>query len=600
MGLESFRITEQKALRLAECAVVPPIMVIAGPNGVGKSTLLWHLKQRTGNVQVSGNVLYLPPHRIWRRQSIQYNLLWGTPLRFSDSLASNSVQGYQGMRMFEGSRSADSADEAFSVVKYALAQFETRKQSAVSALLESRGHVTKEDVGDIYAPVRTLTQFLLPHLTFSRIDATNRGDVRCLWSRTDGSGTMEIDMDDLSSGERAVVSLFMPFLEDQIDEALSALESAVGVRATPKEPQDIVVLVDEPELHLHPVLQARLLDYLRALAARGRVQFVLATHSPTLLAAAEYTELFVLTPPLSGEPQNQLVQLADSHERLAAMRDLCGDTYVLTACRSIVCLEGEAPASAGKAPPDARIYELLCPELAGHILLPFGGKQNVIQAAQRLRGLLEAEIPVVSVMALVDSDQDDGPAPEPWIVTLPVAMMENFLLDAETIWAFLQPHREKSGINSAADVEKVLRSLALARREDEISLRVLRKLRPRQISPRGASLAAIKTNLETQLEEARRGLPSDEDLQRIIVQESSHVDKILNEQTELQHFHGKELLRAFHQKHVNPIGIGHRAFVLELARTLANDADRRLPIATVVAEVLRLNRLVQEPVNTNA
>ena len=48
MAAKSFRIENNKAIRLAECVAVPPLMVICGANGTGKSTLLWELKQRHG------------------------------------------------------------------------------------------------------------------------------------------------------------------------------------------------------------------------------------------------------------------------------------------------------------------------------------------------------------------------------------------------------------------------------------------------------------------------------------------------------------------------------------------------------------------------
>lgn len=43
MALKRFRVEDQKALRLAVCDDVPVVMLIAGPNGVGKSTLLYSL-----------------------------------------------------------------------------------------------------------------------------------------------------------------------------------------------------------------------------------------------------------------------------------------------------------------------------------------------------------------------------------------------------------------------------------------------------------------------------------------------------------------------------------------------------------------------------
>ena len=47
MSLTSFKVVNQEAVRLAEAAQVPPVMVIAGPNGVGKSTVLFRLRSVT-------------------------------------------------------------------------------------------------------------------------------------------------------------------------------------------------------------------------------------------------------------------------------------------------------------------------------------------------------------------------------------------------------------------------------------------------------------------------------------------------------------------------------------------------------------------------
>jgi len=43
--ITAFKITDHKAIRLAECDSVPRIMIIFGRNGVGKSTLLYAVKE---------------------------------------------------------------------------------------------------------------------------------------------------------------------------------------------------------------------------------------------------------------------------------------------------------------------------------------------------------------------------------------------------------------------------------------------------------------------------------------------------------------------------------------------------------------------------
>ncbi|MCP4304801.1 MAG: AAA family ATPase [bacterium] len=43
------------------------------------------------------------------------------------------------------------------------------------------------------------------------------------------------------------------------------------------------LLVEQPEVHLHPALQARLADMFVSLALKGRSQFILETHSEHLI-----------------------------------------------------------------------------------------------------------------------------------------------------------------------------------------------------------------------------------------------------------------------------------------------------------------------------
>jgi putative ATP-dependent endonuclease of OLD family len=66
-----------------------------------------------------------------------------------------------------------------------------------------------------------------------------------------------------------------------------------------------VLLVEEPEAHLHPQLQAVLLDYLQETARKsqqaavpggwlGQVQVIVTTHAPMLAAHTHVAELVVL------------------------------------------------------------------------------------------------------------------------------------------------------------------------------------------------------------------------------------------------------------------------------------------------------------------
>jgi len=78
--------------------------------------------------------------------------------------------------------------------------------------------------------------------------------------------------DQLSSGEAQLLSIAIDIL------TISALWS---LQSTPSR----ILLIDEPDAHIHPDLQVRFADFLVHVATRFKLQVVIATHSTTLLAA---------------------------------------------------------------------------------------------------------------------------------------------------------------------------------------------------------------------------------------------------------------------------------------------------------------------------
>ncbi len=75
-----------------------------------------------------------------------------------------------------------------------------------------------------------------------------------------------------------------------------------------------VLLVDEPDAHLHVILQDAIFHELKTVAERDRSQLVIATHSEVIINAVEPTELIVSM----GEPK----QLASTEEKRALIRSL--------------------------------------------------------------------------------------------------------------------------------------------------------------------------------------------------------------------------------------------------------------------------------------
>lgn len=201
-------------------------MLIAGPNGCGKSTLLNALREHPG----ASRPLYVGPHRTSRRQQVQYRYITSQPISVEQILASQSLPGFEGISLTSGARDAWNFDESLSYVKHGLCQIEIDRQQAIAARYDRDQEIAKGTFPDPWAPLRELTTNLLPHLSFSRIDTTNRNEVRCLWKVHHKSDL--VDLDDLSSGEKSVVQMFFPLVEHRIRALLAEMrgESPVADR----------------------------------------------------------------------------------------------------------------------------------------------------------------------------------------------------------------------------------------------------------------------------------------------------------------------------------------------------------------------------------
>jgi ABC-type multidrug transport system ATPase subunit len=443
-------------------------MIIAGPNGAGKSTLLYEISKKRQGVEIEGvtKILYQPPHRAIRKTNIQRGWLGGGMKFLSDLLSLESVDGYQGLSLQNSARTPDNIDEAGSTIKHTLGKIENKRQSVLTEFIdlskESNTQINTSKIPDIYQPLKELTKYLLPHLAFQKVDFHNEDNIKCIWKRTDKSGDKEIDIDDLSSGEKSIIILFLPLIESEIHENLKKLETSTAPDSTIRN-EDLVLIIDEPELHLHPDLQAKILSYIRVLSSKKNVQFIVSTHSPTILDQAYDDELYLLTQKTDAAgTDNQLRKIASSIEKLEALKQLTGNAYYITTGRSIICIEGEH-ASDTKVT-DIRLLEILYPRSTAYTFVPSGGKGNVINTVKNLRLHLTEEKFSIAVYGLTDKDQG-LPSEVEGVFCLPVCMIENLLLVPESISEYLNTN---SISKTPKEIKEILDTIATGLVEQEI------------------------------------------------------------------------------------------------------------------------------------
>lgn len=552
MRIGKFEILNQRSIRVARCDAVPRLMVIAGPNGCGKSTLLNSVRSSAGY----SNIVYVGPHRAMRKQQVQQRHLMAQSLSFETLLASQNVSSIKGIRIFDGSRDPWGYDESANYLKHTLCQIEVDRLQAIGSRVDRVGEILKGSLVDPWKPLRELTRNLLPHMTFERIDASNRDQVRVLFRvhRLDAL----VDLDDLSSGEKSIVQMFYPLIEHEI----KALVKEIEVATTPAVRPEICVLIDEPELHLHPNLQVKVLDYLRVITSKQPLQVIVATHSPTIVEAASFEELFLLRPiELVGTDANQLIRVASDEERLSTLRALFGSTHNLTSMLPVVVVESVANEH-GRAVTDRQLYRALHPSFDRVTLIAGGGKRECISLLRSLAPALAEFSTALRVVALLDKDcaeiVKDG------VELLPVSMIENFFLDPDVIYEAIESVRARTSFATIDDVTAALDAILTGARDREIGRRVAAALGPTFFFPPSAltdvepKVAVFKASID------ERYSPSA--IAKATAHATTVVDGVADSKRRREEYDGKRILADFFGQHLHDSTLSRPVFAFYAAR----------------------------------
>ncbi len=528
-------------------------MVIAGPNGSGKSTLLNAIRSNAGYT----NIMYVGPHRAMRRQTVQQRHLMTQAFSLEALLSSPSISGIEGIRIFDGNRDPWGYDESANYLKHTLCQIEVDRHQAISNRVDREGEIQRGSLLDPWKPLRELTNNLLPHMTFERIDATNRDQVRVLFRvhRLDAL----VDLDELSSGEKSIIQMFYPLVERDIKSLVREIDTG------PHDPDrpGLCVLIDEPELHLHPNLQLKVLDYLRVLTSRQRTQVIVATHSPTIVEGATFEELFLLRPLelVQGE-DNQLVRVAQDEDRLAALRTLFGSTHNLTSLQPVVVVEGSGDSGAGKSVADRRLYRALHPGFDRATLISGGGKRECVALARALQRALSEFSAQLKVVALLDKDIEEGGGG--LVKLLPVSMIENLFVDPDVIFEAIESVLDRTSFRTVDDVTNALETLLIDLESHEIGRRAAAALEASHFHP-PSDLGTLREKADAFVVDVQAKY-SDSSLESARVAATEAVETIRSTQRRREEFDGKRVLTDFFRQHLQSSTLSRQVFAFYAAR----------------------------------
>lgn len=217
------------------------INILLGKNGSGKSTLLKNVEQHLTN-SAQGECNYVTPER-------------GGTLSYSANVEQNSATNDDWIL---GQKRQNQWNQFKS---YSISQF--RKLELLSLREIEQNHEIRQDLDHSFDSIVQQINELLNNV---RIERTNKGDFE-IFHKESGD---KLKPNQISSGESELISLTI--------ECLTFAKSC-------EQEKDNYLFLDEPDVHLHPDLQAQFIVFLIQLVEAHNFKIIIATHSTAILGA---------------------------------------------------------------------------------------------------------------------------------------------------------------------------------------------------------------------------------------------------------------------------------------------------------------------------
>lgn len=472
MRIVSIQVRDTPPIKLFEVTDLADIVVFAGPNGVGKTSLIQAIIQvfrsphGQKNMRLEVEATNPTEHKVWGKNKLDTSdledakrlatTLQGTrrrtnwkssviqfesdrtiqkiePFSFTWNFGDPWEEQYGWDQTFTGLRSRFQ-DTIHSIFRKVQGRRDKIGRAVEEALRLGSVTVQPNEYPDPLTRFKdAFAQLLAPKQLLDPDPKEQQ-----LYYSIDGK---KFPLTTLSSGEREVVNIVFDFLL--------------------RNPEDCVVFFDEPELHLHPELSYKLLQTLRAAGTNN--QFIFCTHSSDIITASIDNSV-VFVSPVKDPVVNQAVTVREDDETNHALRLLGYSVGIIALGKRLVLIEGTS------ASVDKQLYgTLLRNAYPGLVLVPSGGKGVITSFAALNRGVLEKTLWGVEFFMLCDRDVVPLSRPVEQLEresnrrlrVLSRYHIENYFLDTRVLAkVFEQMEPEESWLRSSQAIEVKLREIA--------------------------------------------------------------------------------------------------------------------------------------------
>ncbi len=228
-----------------------------------------------------------------------------------------------------------------------------------------------EEPTDPIIPYEELLKRLFPEYRFAELDESIPTNLFVKLPTGD-----VIPFNDLSSGEKEVFFILGFFIRHDVRNA--------------------IIIIDEPELHLHPELSRMLIRNL--LSIRSGNQIWIATHNPEIIDEAGRHKLVYISRDLETR-KAKIVKGDQEEQALRLLKDLFGFSGYVGVARKFVFLEGD------HASMDRRFLSNLFPEESADIkFVPANSCNNLVKINAAILSIIETNLGWMEFFLIRDRD----------------------------------------------------------------------------------------------------------------------------------------------------------------------------------------------------